>query len=52
MRKKRTFGRKTTLIGSIKEEIKPDENVGVVPEDLGLGFLKDMIDVPLPKIAN
>lgn len=35
----------TNLLGNIKEEHKADLRAGIVPEDLGLGLLRDLIEI-------
>ena len=32
------------LLGPLKEDHKREEGVGIVPKDLGLGFIKDLIE--------
>jgi hypothetical protein len=45
MQQSKSFKRSgTILLGSIKED-KKDEEVGIVPKDLGFGMLKDLIDL-------
>ena len=32
------------LLGALKEDHKREEGAGIVPKDLGLGFIKDLIE--------
>jgi hypothetical protein len=35
----------TSLLGNLKEEHKQEVKAGVVPKDLGLGLLRDLIEL-------